>query len=362
MSDQVIINDEFKADVVEAEEALDALRNGEVDVIIGKKYPLVVLADWVRAEMEKAATEWQATFDASPEGICIMDEDQKIVQSNEGMARLFGRKVKDMVGQYCWEVVHGTTGPIKGCPCQRMKKTCQPGSLEVVEGQRCLKLSVYPIADDKKTSTRTVHIFQDITDYKKAEDERNQLLVQLFQAQKLEAICTLAGGIAHDFNNILSAIIGYAEFIQNEVTPDSKIGKDITQVISSSKRATDLVRQILTFSRKTEGKRLPFRPHLLVKEALEMLRATLPATINLEEDVDSDCGFVLADPTSIHQIVVNLCTNARQAMSNDKGTLRVSLRDQQVRTEDIPPGEMSTPGDFVVLSVSDTGCGMDQAT
>lgn len=361
MSDQAITNEDLKAHVIEAEEALDALRNGEVDVVIGKEYPLVILAEWVKIEMEKAAAEWQATFDAIPEGICILDEERRIIQSNKGMERLFGGETRDMVGRHCWEVAHGSDGPIANCPFEQINRTCGPGSIEVTEGQRSLKFSVYPILDDNKTASRTVHIFQDITGQKRAEEERKQLQIQLLQAQKMEAIGTLAGGIAHDFNNILSAIMGFSELIKNEVTEDSAIGQDIAQVIVAGKRASDLVQQILTFSRKSVTEKQPLRMHLIVKEALKMLRASLPTTISIEQNIDPECEVILAAPTSIHQIVINLCTNALHAMSDEKGTLAVSLQQMELTSFETVDS-LLPPGPFVVLSVRDTGCGMDTTT
>ncbi len=191
--------------------------------------------------------------------------------------------------------------------------------------------------------------------------EEVKLTERLQQAQKMEAIGTLAGGIAHDFNNILSAIIGYSELIQDEVPADSTVGKDIASILVSGERAADLVKQILTFSRKAETKKQPLRPHLIVKEALKMLRATLPATISIKESIDPDCGVILADPTNIHQITVNLCTNALHAMTDQKGTLSVSLQHQELSAAEIGEEALS-PGPFVVITVSDTGCGMEKTT
>ena len=216
-------------------------------------------------------------------------------------------------------------------------------------------VSAAPILDAENNLEYIVHVAKDISDQKKLEE-------QLSQAQKMEAIGTLAGGIAHDFNNILSGIIGYSQLIQREVPVDSAAGQDIIEVINAGKRAADLVRQILTFSRKTESNRLPLSPHLLVKEALKLLHATLPTTISIEEDIDPACGTILADPTNIHQVVVNLCTNALHAMSNEKGTLGVSLQRCEVSESDLKGENNVSPGPFIVLSVSDTGSGMEQGT
>ena len=214
----------------------------------------------------------------------------------------------------------------------------------------------------KLPSGEVVSVYEDMTMQKEMEEERQAVEVRLQRAQKMEAIGTLAGGIAHDFNNILSAIIGYAEFIQQEVPAESRIGQDIAEVLVSGKRAADLVKQILTFSRKTDSEKEPLRPHLVVREALKMLRATLPTTIYIEESIDPDCGIILAAPTSIHQITINLCTNALHAMAEAKGTLKISLYRQELGTTEIPREQEVAAGPFVVLAVSDSGCGMDQET
>lgn len=215
---------------------------------------------------------------------------------------------------------------------------------------------------EAKVTKRTRELFQKNLELNQEITERRQLEKQLLQAQKIESLGTLAGGIAHDFNNILSAIVGYTEFIQDAVQPDSTIGKDAAEVLSASNRAVKLVKQILTFSQKTGEKKKLLHPHIVIKEALTMLRATLPTTITLEDNIDFEHGVILADPTNIHQIIVNLCTNARHAMDEDKGILRVALQRHQVSAEGIPPGEDVTPGFFVRISVSDTGCGMEQDT
>ncbi len=215
--------------------------------------------------------------------------------------------------------------------------------------------TISPVKNSKGEITNFVAVKRDVS--------RELLLEkQLQQSIKMEAIGTMASGIAHDFNNILSAIIGYSEFIQQEATKESRIGKNIAEVLTAGKRATDLVRQILTFSRQEASVKQALLPYPIVKEALKMLRATLPATVTIQEDIDPDCGAVMATPTIIHQIVVNLCTNGLHAMAAQKGTLTVGLQCRELTTEDIPPERSIISGPFVVLTVSDDGCGMDQPT
>jgi len=199
---------------------------------------------------------------------------------------------------------------------------------------------------------------RDITEGKRAEVEKAKMQTQLQQAQKMEAIGTLAGGIAHDFNNILSAILGYAEMAQEDSPAGSILKRDIDQVVKASHRAKDLVKQILAFSRQTETELIPIQPAMIVREAAKMLRSSLPSTIDIQQNIDVNSGPILADPTQIHQIVMNLCTNAFHAMEETGGTLSISLEKKTLTEKDIvnQPGMHS--GDFVQLSVGDTGPGI----
>ena len=195
-------------------------------------------------------------------------------------------------------------------------------------------------------------IFYDITDQEKLES-------QLRQAQKMEAIGTLAGGIAHDFNNILGAVMGYTEIALGEPTVDDHLRRYLTQIFKASERARDLVKQILTFSRKGDEKLMPLRVSPIIKEVLKLLRASLPSTIEICWDIQSDPDTVLADSTQIHQILMNLCTNAAYAMPEKKGEMKVSLVSEEIKS-----GASCglIPGMYLKLTVSDTGIGMDPTT
>lgn len=191
--------------------------------------------------------------------------------------------------------------------------------------------------------------------------KKKELEREIRQAQKMEAIGTLAGGIAHDFNNILSCIFGYAELALADAAISPQLREHLEVVFDSARRAKDLVRQILTMSRRADQEIKPLQMFLIVKEAMKLLRASLPATIAIEQDIVAT-DYVLADPTQIHQIVMNLCTNAFHAMREGGGTLAVSLRRQVFRQEDVSPCHDFVPGDYLVLLVRDTGHGMDEAT
>jgi signal transduction histidine kinase len=187
--------------------------------------------------------------------------------------------------------------------------------------------------------------------------EQKKLEAQLQQAQKMEAVGTLAGGIAHDFNNILSAIMGYAELALDSVERETQLYENLQEVFHAGNRAKDLVKQILTFSRQTEQERKPTQVKLIVDEALKLLRSSLPTTIEIHRDIQSN-GLVMADPTQIHQILMNLCTNADHAMREKGGTLEVNLENVELDTGFTADQPDMKPGAYLNLTVSDTGCGM----
>ena len=198
---------------------------------------------------------------------------------------------------------------------------------------------------------------------KEIKAEKTELANLLRQSQKMEAIGTLAGGIAHDFNNILTPILGYADMVRDELPPDTPQAENLTHVIRAAKRAKELVQQILAFSRQTEEDRKPVQIQLVVKEALKLLRASIPSTIQIKKHLDPNCGLVLADASQIHQIVMNLCTNAYHAMLKTDGILTVSLGNIIIPANDPLVLDMQlSPGNYVKLEISDTGMGMDQTT
>jgi len=207
-----------------------------------------------------------------------------------------------------------------------------------------------------------VSVFRDVT-------KELELENQLRQAQKLEAIGTLAGGISHDFNNIICAILGYSELAMSCVPPDSEVFQYLGRVEKAGRRAADLIRQILGFSRRSDYERQPLQIQSVVREALKLLRGTLPSTIRISHHIDNKCRAVLASPTQIHQTVMNLCTNAYHAMRENGGILNIDLRetdeigDQWSVTEGPPSGDSHDKAEsYLCLSVRDTGHGMEEVT
>ncbi len=225
---------------------------------------------------------------------------------------------------------------------------------------RCMTARGRVIRDESGKPRRISGIVWDVTERARAAGEKEKLESRLRQAQKMETLGGLAGGIAHDFNNILSPILGYAEMILSEIQKDTQLHYDIMEIRKAGLRAKDLVAQILTFSRKKEQERLPVRLSLVIKEVLQLLRASLPTTIEIRTNISSDAnsGTAYADPTQIHQILMNLCTNSAHAMRDGTGTLGVGLENVEVDSESAARYSGVKPGSYLKLSVSDTGCGM----
>jgi signal transduction histidine kinase/CheY-like chemotaxis protein len=201
-------------------------------------------------------------------------------------------------------------------------------------------------------SGHMVTLMADITD-------RKQLENQLLQAQKMEAIGTLAGGIAHDFNNILGGIMGYAELAKMQLDDKKEAAHKIDQVLSSGARAKDLIRRILSFSREQKVERKPIQGRFVVEEVLKLMRAALPTTIEIRKEIRTDNDTILADPIQVHQILMNLCTNAHHAMREAGGSLTVALESEFLDKDTIEARRLTLPpDDYLKLTVADTGRGI----
>lgn len=208
-----------------------------------------------------------------------------------------------------------------------------------------------------KVKMRTLELQQSYEKLAKEIAEREAIESKLRQSHKMEAIGTLAGGIAHDFNNILAAILGYADMAKDDIPEYSPAKYQIDQVLKAGNRAKDLVKHILSFSRKEAQERIPVQIHLIANEALKLLRASIPTTVKIQQNIDPACGNILADPTQIHQVLMNICTNAAQAMDENGGVLDVSL--DCVEFDENGMVEGTKVGSYVRLVIKDMGAGID---
>jgi len=208
---------------------------------------------------------------------------------------------------------------------------------------------------------RTTHLYvvgHDITERKQAEEEKQKLQEQLFQARKMEALGTLAGGVAHDFNNILSAIMGFTELATDEVPEGTVARRNLEEVLKASRRAKVLVQQILTFSRPSQPKSEPIQPHPIVEEVLTFLRASLPKTIEIHHDIARTVGPVAISASQLQQVLMNLCVNAIEALGEKGGVLEVHLERVKMENDFAHPQRNLSSSPYLSLTVRDTGCGM----
>ncbi len=310
----------------------------------------------VENRLHRSKKEWERTFDAVTDLVTIQDMDMRIVKANRAAEEFFQVGRGGLVGKHCHKVFRGQESPCQDCPQSghSVLEAAHPPIIRHDHLQKIFHISFSPLFTKEGKIEYLVHIARDITAQKQLEEE-------LLQSHKMEAVGTMAGGIAHDFNNILGAIIGFSEFVRDDLAEDSQSRDDIEQVLQAAGRAKELVKQILTFSRKSEHQLQLLEPYYIVKEVLEMLHSTLPSTVTIEQELDREAGTVEADPTKIHQILVNLCTNGFQAMEGEKGILRVSLTRQEVKHGTMQQGEI-VPGTYLILEVSDTGQGMNRET
>jgi signal transduction histidine kinase/CheY-like chemotaxis protein len=221
---------------------------------------------------------------------------------------------------------------------------------------RDIVLRAAPVLADDPT-TGVIVAIEDVTDRKRTEEEKKKLEAQLHQALKMEAIGTLAGGIAHDFNNILSAVIGYTEIALDDIEKDTQLYDNLQEVLIAGNRAKDLVNQILTFARQSDAEVKPTKVSTIAKDTLKLIRSTIPSSIEIKQNIDSD-SLVMANPTLIHQIFMNLYTNANHAMEDEGGVLEVNLVDVTLDSALTKFHKGMKPGDYLKLTVSDTGTGI----
>ncbi|MDY6952139.1 MAG: ATP-binding protein [Thermodesulfobacteriota bacterium] len=201
----------------------------------------------------------------------------------------------------------------------------------------------------------------DITEGRRAEGQKRRFENQFLQAQKTEAVATLAGGIAHDFNNILSVIVGNSELAIYDIPEDNPSLESLEEIRQACLRGRDLVRQILSFSRRTCQGRIPLSISPIFKETLALIRSSIPAAVDIKQNISCQSDTALVDPTQINEVLVNLCTNAAQAMEDNGGIMEVTLRDIDLDGSAVSQHQNLMPGKYLCLTVSDTGRGIDPA-
>jgi PAS domain S-box-containing protein len=295
--------------------------------------------------------------------IVIIDRKGIFKYQSPNITKWFGWDPEDVVGLHTLDLVHPDDREAVGGILENILLEpnaianreclfkCKDGSYKWIE------FSGTNLLEDPDIQGILVN-YRDITKRIRAKEENAKLELRLQQAQKMEAIGTLAGGIAHDFNNILSVIMGYADLAKDDAPGGSDFHKEIDQIVIAAERARDLVKQILDFGRQTQAVCIPIQLQPLVDEGLKLLRSSLPSTISMVKDIDQDSGIILADPTQVHQILMNLCTNAYHAMGETGGILSVALKTVSVDAGDLNLKPHLIPGQYLKLTVSDTGVGI----
>ena len=309
-------------------------------------------------DMRQARDYIETLFRASPDAILVTDIDGYILMVNDSVLDVYGYQPDEIIGQhasiiapdderelrklYDMMVQLFETGIIRNFMCERKHKDGRPILSEA---------SIVLLKNSDGTVSGAISSSRDITDRKRLED-------QVRQSQKMEAIGTLAGGIAHDFNNILGAIIGYTELSKDLSEGSSVLEKNLSQVLKAADRARNLVQQILAFSRKSQSELKAIHLHLVVKEVLNLLRSSIPTTIDIKTDIITANDVVIADATQVHQIVMNLCANAAHAMQQKGGVLGVTLQAVYLDDHSVRAYADIASGPYVRLSIRDTGMGI----
>jgi len=319
-------------------------------------------------DLQNSEEKFRLAFQNAPMGIALSNMDGSLVQSNPVFCRMLGYTEQELRQMTFQDVTHPEDVE-KQMPYH---EKCIRGEIDSFQlDKRYVKKDGEIIWVDLRvaiTKTRAgqplygLNMVKDITEVKMAEENRQRLESQLRQAQKMEAIGTLAGGIAHDFNNILGAIIGYSEMAIYDAEKGSMVHHNMEQVLKAGHRAKDLVKQILAFSRKSEQDKKIILITPIIKEILKLLRASLPTTIEIRHHIDPSLGAIFADPTQIHQVMMNLGTNSAHAMEDTGGLLEVSASNVDLDPDAAAqyPGLVS--GRYIRLVVSDSGHGIDSET
>ncbi|MBF0551801.1 MAG: PAS domain S-box protein [Deltaproteobacteria bacterium] len=311
-------------------------------------------------ESKKAEDVYKSLLNFSPNAIIVYNMNGEVDYVNPAFTQIFGWTFEELKGkridfvpeserQITWETVMGIVKEGKPCIGFETKRLTKDGSILDIS------ISGSRFYDHTGTPAGMLAILHDVTEAKRIE-------TRLRQAQKMEAVGVLAGGIAHDFNNILAAIMGFTEMAAVEAPEGGRLRHRLERVLQASHRAKELVRQILTFSRQTEQEKKPVRLSSIVREALKLLRASIPSTIEIRQDIQDETGVILADPTQIHQILMNLCTNSGYAMRDKGGTLRITLSNLFLDNALLLQQLDLKAGHYIRLTVGDTGHGMDQET
>jgi PAS domain S-box-containing protein len=326
----------------------------------------IVQRERAEAALRESEHRFKGVFNSAFQLICVLSPDGVVQETNQTALDAIGVRREDVIGQWFWDTPWWSHSADMQEQIRDAVARAAGGEILQFETHHprpdgttmTVDCSLKAVRDEHGTVGFVIAEGRNITERKQAERDRLKLESQLRQAQKMEAIGTLAGGIAHDFNNLLTAIFGNAEVAAMELPRDHPAQENLLELLQAAFRARDLVNQILIFSRRQEQERRPLQLGPIVTEALKLIRASLPRTIEIATDIPQAMAPVLADPIQIHQVVMNLCTNAAHAMRGAGGKLTVSLTPVDVDGDFVRLHPKLVVGSYLRLAVSDTGHGI----
>lgn len=316
--------------------------------------------------LKESEESFRSVAETANDAIISIDSYGKIIFWNHAAENIFGHAAEEAVGRLVTFIMPEGFQEDHQNGLERFIKTGKPKVIGKMVELVGLKKdgSEFPLEItisnwNAKDETVFTAIIRDITVRRQAEQEKEELEEQLRQSQKMESIGKLAGGIAHDFNNILSPIMIHSEMAMMDLSPDNPINNNLKEIYKAGERARDMVTQILTFSRQKPQGRTPIKIGSILNEVTKLLRASIPTTIEIRHNLETEDDTVFADPTQLHQVIVNLCTNASHAMREKGGVLDIELDDLDLDSEAVSQFIGLDPGSYVRLTVSDTGQGID---
>ena len=317
------------------------------------------------AAISNAKKDWERTFDAVPDLISIIDLNNTVIRVNKAMADRCGLPSQEMVGQKCYEVVHSLHGVVCCCPSIGMAQGGLVNAVEIEEKSLdgFFDVTVSPLYDEEGRVTAYVHVMRDISERKRAEEERLKLEAQFQQTRKLESLGVLTGGVAHDFNNILTIIMGHCYVVKENLDSGMTDKVHVEKIEAAATRAADLCRQMLAYAGNSPLQNVRISLWLLIDETVKMLQSAIKKNVTIQLDLKRDVPEIIVDDAQIQQVVINLIINAAEAIGDRNGIIKVALRKVDIQDgssiEDFMGNAILTGG-YACLDISDNGCGMNE--